>query len=85
MVGYYRRLVEGFSKISAPLTKLTRKNVPFVWTHECEDSLQLLKEKLTTAQMLTLPTESGGFVIFTDASKVGLGCVLMQNGKVVAY
>ena len=77
----YGRFVEGFFKISTPLTKLTKKNVPFVWTQECADSFQLLKEELTTTPLLTLTTRQ----IHTYASKVGLGCVLMQNGNVVAY
>ena len=77
--------MRGFSSIAAPLTRLTRKDVPFVWTDECEASFQELKNRLTTAPVLTLPTENGRFVIYTDASKVGLGCVLMQDGKVVAY
>ena len=85
LAGYYRRFVQGFSSIAAPLTKLTRKNVPFVWTDHCEESFQELKKRLTTAPVLTLPSGSGGFVIYTDASNVGLGCVLMQNDKVVAY
>ena len=85
LAGYYRRFVRGFSSIAAPLTRLTRKDVPFVWTDECEASFQELKNRLTTAPVLTLPTENGRFVIYTDASKVGLGCVLMQDGKVVAY
>ena len=85
LAGYYRRFVQGFSSIAAPLTKLTRKNVPFIWTDHCEESFQELKKRLTTAPILTLPSGSGGFVIYTDASNVGLGCVLMQNDKVVAY
>ena len=82
---YYYRFVKDFSKISAPITKLTRKNVPFVWTDECEANFQILKEKLTTAPILSLPEGSGHFVIYSDASRVGLGYVLMQNGKVIAY
>ena len=85
LAGYYRRFVKGFSAMAAPLTKLTRKNVPFVWTEECERSFQELKARLTTAPILALPSGSGGFVVHTDASGVGLGCVLMQNDKVIAY
>ncbi|XXG47399.1 hypothetical protein AAC387_Pa02g2062 [Persea americana] len=85
LAGYYRKSVKDFSKISAPITKLTRKNVPFVWIEECEANFQTLKEKLTTAPILPLPEGSGGFVIYSDAFRVGLGCVLMQNGKVIAY
>ncbi|KAL0536812.1 hypothetical protein IC582_025774 [Cucumis melo] len=82
---YYRRFVENFSRIATPLTQLTRKGAPFVWSKACEDSFQNLKQKLVTAPVLTVPDGSGSFVIYSDASKKGLGCVLMQQGKVVAY
>ncbi|KAL0554261.1 hypothetical protein IC582_008178 [Cucumis melo] len=85
LAGYYRRFVENFSRIATPLTQLTRKGVPFVWSKACEDSFQNLKQKLVTAPVLTVPDGSGSFVIYSDASKKGLGCVLMQQGKVVAY
>ena len=85
LAGYYRRFVEGFSKISNPLTQLTRKSVPFQWSDACEKSFQELKQRLVTAPILTIPTDSDGFVVYSDASKNGLGCVLMQNGKVIAY
>ena len=85
MAGYYRRFVEGFSIIATPLTKLLRKNVPLQWNDQCQKSFDELKHRLTTAPILTIPTGSGGFVIYSDASHQGLGCVLMQNGKVIAY
>ncbi|KAA0050009.1 pol protein [Cucumis melo var. makuwa] len=85
LAGYYRRFVENFSRIATPLTQLTRKGAPFVWSKACEDSFQNLKQKLITAPVLTVPDGSGSFVIYSDASKKGLGCVLMQQGKVVAY
>ncbi|KAL0537620.1 hypothetical protein IC582_026603 [Cucumis melo] len=85
LAGYYRWLVENFSRIATPLTQLTRKGAPFVWSKACEDSFQNLKQKLVTAPVLTVPDGSGSFVIYSDASKKGLGCVLMQQGKVVAY
>ncbi|KAL0540220.1 hypothetical protein IC582_024453 [Cucumis melo] len=85
LAGYYRRFVENFSRIATPLTQLTRKGAPFVWSKACEDSFQNLKQKLVTALVLTVPDGSGSFVIYSDASKKGLGCVLMQQGKVVAY
>ena len=77
--------MQGFSSITASLTKLTKKNAPYVWTDQCETSFQELKTRLTTAPVLTLPSGSGGFTIFTDASNVGLGCMLMKDGKVIAY
>ncbi|KAL0554254.1 hypothetical protein IC582_008171 [Cucumis melo] len=85
LADYYRRFVENFSRIATPLTQLTRKGTPFVWSKACEDSFQNLKQKLVTAPVLTVPDGSGSFVIYSDASKKGLGCVLMQQGKVVAY
>ncbi|KAA0057672.1 pol protein [Cucumis melo var. makuwa] len=85
LAGYYRRFVENFSRTATPLTQLTRKGAPFVWSKACEDSFQNLKQKLVTAPVLTVPDGSGSFVIYSDASKKGLGCVLMQQGKVVAY
>ncbi|KAL4028879.1 hypothetical protein IC575_012091 [Cucumis melo] len=69
---------------TTPLTQLTRKGAPFVWSKACEDSFQNLRQKLP-ALVLTVPDGSGSFVIYSDASKKGLGCVLMQQGKVVAY
>ncbi|KAL4021527.1 hypothetical protein IC575_020329 [Cucumis melo] len=85
LAGYYRRFVENFSRIASPLTQLTRKGTPFVWSPACESSFQELKQKLVTAPVLTVPDGSGNFVIYSDASKKGLGCILMQQGKVVAY
>ncbi|KAL4016339.1 hypothetical protein IC575_023987 [Cucumis melo] len=84
-LGRPRRFVEDFSRIASPLTQLTRKGTPFVWSPACERSFQELKQKLVTAPVLTVPDGSGNFVIYSDASKKGLGCVLMQQGKVVAY
>jgi len=82
---YYRRFIEGFSTIASPLTKLARKEVRFVWSEECEASFQELKERLTSAPVLALPLGTKGFVVCSDASKRGLGCVLMQHGRVIAY
>ncbi|KAA0057168.1 pol protein [Cucumis melo var. makuwa] len=85
LAGYYRRFVEDFSRIASPLTQLTRKGTPFVWSPTCQNSFQELKQKLVTAPVLTVPDGSESFVIYSDASKKGLGCVLMQQGKVIAY
>jgi hypothetical protein len=85
LTGYYRRFIEGFSKLSGPLTALTRKNARFVWTDECKQSFQELKRRLVTAPVLALPMESGNFVVYSDASKKGLGCILMQNDNVIVY
>ena len=83
--GYYRRFIQGFFSIAVPLTRLTRKEVKFDWTDACEQSLQELKTKLTTAPVLTIPSGKGDFIIYSDASHQGLGCVLMQRGRVIAY
>ena len=85
LAGYYRRFVEGFSGIATPLTPSTWKNVKFERKEECEKSFQELKRRLVTAPMLTIPSGTRGFVIYSDASHKGLGCVLKLNGKVVAY
>ncbi|KAL2233225.1 UNVERIFIED_CONTAM: Transposon Tf2-12 polyprotein [Sesamum indicum] len=85
LAGYYRRFVEGFSIIVGPLTKLLRKGVEFQWTEQCQQSFDELKKRLTSNPILVLPSGSGGYIVYTDASKRGLGCVLMQNGKVIAY
>ena len=85
LAGYYRRLIEGFSKIAGPLHCLTRKGVKFEWTDRCEGSIQTLKERLTSAPVLKLPEGNEGFEVYSDASRQGLGCVLMQHKRVVAY
>ncbi|GAU47917.1 hypothetical protein TSUD_404700 [Trifolium subterraneum] len=85
LAGYYRSFIEGFSKMALPLTLLTRKDQAFVWDEKCEKSFQELKKKLTTAPVLILPDAKESFVVYCDASKLGLGGVLMQKGKVVAY
>jgi len=83
-VRYYQRFIEGFSTLASP-SKLTRKEVRFVWSEECEASFQELKERLTSAPVLALPSGTQGFVVYSDASKRGQGCVLMQHGRVIAY
>ena len=85
LVGYYRRFVKGFSMTVAPMTRLLQKNVRFEWSEKCQASFEKLKEFLTEAPVLTQPTYDKEYVIFSDASLNGLGCVLTQEGKVVAY
>ena len=77
LVGYYRRFIQDFSKIAAPLTRLTRKEVPFVWDWQCEESFNELKARLVTSLVLALPSGSGGFIVYSDACGTRLGCVLM--------
>jgi len=85
LVGYYRHFVEGFSNIAVPLTRLTRQDVPFVWSKECERRFFRLKELLTTAPILTLPIESEGFILYYGASSVSLCCVLMHQVRVITF
>ncbi|GJS09077.1 putative reverse transcriptase domain-containing protein [Tanacetum coccineum] len=85
LAGYYRRFIEGFSKIAKPMTKLTQKNVKFDWSEKAEAAFQLLKQKLCSAPILALPEGSENFVVYCDASRKGLGTVLMQREKVIAY
>ena len=85
LVGYYRKFVEGFSKIASPLTKLTRKYVKYDWVVSCQQSFEELKSISTSAPVLAFPNGRDGFVVYNDASRQGLGCVLMQNDRVIAY
>ncbi|KAI3770363.1 hypothetical protein L6452_01492 [Arctium lappa] len=85
LAGYYRRFIQDFSKIASSLTALTRKNVKFVWTETQEKVFRILQKKLCEAPILSLPEGSEDFVVYNDASKMGLGCVLMQRVKVIAY
>ena len=85
LASYCRRFIENFSKIAKPLSNLLQKHVKYVWTPECDVAFNTLKEKLVTAPVLTPPDESKPFEVFCDASLQGLGAVLMQEKKVVAY
>ena len=85
LAGYYRRFIENFSKIAKPMTALLKKDTKFKWTKECEDSFQELKKRLTTAPVLILPDIRKDFQVYCDASRLGLGGVLMQDGRVVSY
>nr|GFA70533.1 putative reverse transcriptase domain-containing protein [Tanacetum cinerariifolium] len=81
--GYYRRFIEGFSKIAKPITKLTQKKIKFEWGNKQEASFQLLKQKLCSAPILALPEGSEDFVAYCDTSIKGLGIVLMQRDKIL--
>jgi hypothetical protein len=85
LAGYYRRFIEGFSKIAKPMTELLGKGAEFKWTAAREASFNELKKKLTTAPVLIMPDTQKSFSVYCDASRQGLGCVLMQEGHVVAY
>ncbi|KAI3493570.1 hypothetical protein L1887_40770 [Cichorium endivia] len=85
LAGYYRRFVENFSSIAAPLTKLTKKGEKFEWADRQQTAFQKLKQALCEAPVLALPRDGEDYVVYSDASRVGLGCVLMQKGQVIAY
>ncbi|KAG8489286.1 hypothetical protein CXB51_017330 [Gossypium anomalum] len=85
LAGYYRRFVKGFSMIATPLIKLLQKDVRFKWSEKCQNNFDQLKTLLTEAPVLVQPKTGKEFVIYSDASLIGLGCVLMQEGKVIAY
>ena len=85
LAGYYQRFIQDFSKLAKPMTRLTQKGVKFEWDKACEHSFQELKKRLTSAPILIIPERDVGYTVYCDASREGLGCVLMQNGKVVAY
>nr|GEU51546.1 putative reverse transcriptase domain-containing protein [Tanacetum cinerariifolium] len=85
LVGYYRRFIEGFSKFAMPMNKLTQKKVKFDWGDKQEEAFQIIKQKLYSALILALPEGSEDFVVYCDASIKGLGAVLMQREKVIAY
>jgi hypothetical protein len=83
--GYYRRFIEGFSKIAKPMTSLLEKGREFNWDWKCQDSFNQLKLRLMSPPVLVMPDLQKGFDIHCDACGQGLGCVLMQEGHVIAY
>ncbi|KAJ9562130.1 hypothetical protein OSB04_007290 [Centaurea solstitialis] len=85
LAGYYCRFIKYLSSLAASLTALTRKNIKFEWKSTHKQAFNCLKEKLMSAPILSLPNGADGFVVYSDASRLGLGCVLMQEGKVIAY
>ena len=84
LAGYYRRFIENFSKIAKPMTAFLKKGTKFHWTEECEASFQELKKRLTTAPVLILPDIRKDSQVYCDASRLGLGGILMQDGRVVS-
>src|SRR5688572_30473635 len=85
LAGYYRRFIPDFSRIAKPITELLKKEVKFVWSQKCEDAFHALRQHLTTAPVLAQPDSSKPFDVYCDASGTGLGCVLMQDNRVIAY
>lgn len=85
LANYYRRFIQGFANIAAPLYKVIKKEHTFEWTDDCEQAFQKLKKALTSKPVLQFPDFSKYFSITTDASADGLGAILEQEGKVIAY
>ncbi|WZZ15171.1 hypothetical protein YC2023_108260 [Brassica napus] len=85
LAGYYRKFVKGFASLAQPMTRLTGKDIKFTWSEECGKCFSALKDMLTSATILVLPEADQPYVVYTDASITGLGCVLTQHGKVIAY
>jgi hypothetical protein len=81
---YYRRFIEGFSKIVKPFTSLLEKGKEFKWDEACQKCFEELKERLTTSPVLIMLDIHKGFDLYCDASHLGLGCLLMEEGKVIA-
>ncbi|KAL4377359.1 hypothetical protein GQ457_02G020790 [Hibiscus cannabinus] len=85
IAGYYRRFIQGFASLAAPLSDLLKKGEPFVWTAAAQSAMQELKDRLCSAPILRLPDFTKEFVVETDASGVGIGAVLQQEGRPLAY
>jgi hypothetical protein len=85
LAGYYGRFIPNFSRIAKPITELQKKEAKFVWSQKCEDAFHALRQHLTTAPVLAQPDKSKPFDVYCDASGTGLGCVLMQDNRVIAY
>ena len=85
LAGYYRQFVKGFFVTAFTLTKLLRKWVKFEWDEKCQLSFDQFKKILVEALVLTQPTLGREYAMYSDASRIGLRCVLWQDGKLVAY
>jgi hypothetical protein len=85
LAGYYRRFIPNFSRIAKPMTELLKKGVKFSWDQKCDDAFHTIRYYLTTAPVLAQPDTSKPFDIYCNASGTGLGCVLMQDHRVIAY
>ena len=79
LCNYYRRFIEGYSKIAAPLTDLTHKDTPFTWTSQAMEAFEDLKNRMITAPVLCIPDPKLPFTVTTDASDFAVGAVLMQD------
>jgi hypothetical protein len=85
LASYYRRFIPDFSRMAKPITELLKKEAKFVWGQKCEDAFHALRQHLTTSPVLAQPDNIKPFDVYCDASGTGLGCVLMQDNRVIAY
>jgi hypothetical protein len=85
LAGYYRRFIPDFSRFAKPITELLKKEAKFVWGQKCEDAFHALRQHLTTSPVLAQPDSSKPFDVYCDASGTGVGCLLMQDNRVIAY
>jgi hypothetical protein len=85
LVGYYRRFIPNFSKISKPITELLKKGNKYMWSKDCDEAFNALKKLITTSLVLAQPNIAKPFDVYCDASGTGLGCVLMQEEQVISY
>jgi hypothetical protein len=85
LAGYYHRFIPDFSKMAKPMIELMKKGVKFLWDDDCEKAFHTLRAHLTTAPVLAQPNNIKQFDVYYDASGTGLGCVLMQDNRVIAY
>jgi len=81
LTGYYRKFIKDYANISSPLSNLTRKGIPFVWTEKCQQAFEILRDKLISKPILQYPDFSQQFVLYTDASDFALGAVLSQRNE----
>jgi hypothetical protein len=85
LADYYQRFIPNFSNISKPITELLKKDTMYVWSKDCDEAFQMLKKLLTISPVLAQPDIAKPFDVYCDASGTGLGCVLMQEGRVISY
>jgi hypothetical protein len=85
LAGYYRRFIPDFFRIAKPMTELLKKGVKYEWSRKCGDAFHTLRQHLTTAPVLAQPDNTKPFEVYCDASGTGLGCVLMQDNRVISY
>jgi hypothetical protein len=85
LASYYRRFILNFSKISKPITELLKKGNKYMWSKDCEEAFKTLKKLLITSLVLAQPSIAKSFDVYCDASGTGLGCVLIQEGRVISY